>query len=179
MSPNLVGESLNLYGEVLRASGDLDGAEQAYSEATEMLVSIGSGTQYIARANLAIVLQLRGAFKQSRRVIEELLKTRSSLAYPRERMMFMGVLLPCLVDAGDSHAVDETLTRLEETFDVEWAEFDIAEAAIRSAEMLERDGDTARTVRSLRLAGDQFRKLELQEDLADTQTRIEQLSSDN
>ena len=78
---------------------------RAYQESADLLTSIGSGSQFIAKANLAQVLQLRGAFAPSRRLVEELLRERSAYAYPREQMVFAAVLLPCLVDDEDYSAL--------------------------------------------------------------------------
>ncbi len=132
-SPHLLGDVLNLYGEVLRTSGYLDLAEAAYREAAELMVSIGSVTGFFVQANLAIVLQLQGDFPQSRRIVEGLLRQRRGQSFPRERMAFSALLLPCLVADGDLSRYDQTLAELEGSYRLDWAEFDIGQAAYRAA----------------------------------------------
>lgn len=174
-SPHLLGDVLNLYGEVLRTSGYLDLAEAAYREASELMISIGSVTRFFVQANLAIVLQLQGDFTQSRRIVEDLLRQRSGQSFPRERMAFSALLLPCLVTDGDFRRYDHTLAELEGSYRLDWAEFDIGQAAYRAATQLHNLGEYDRALRTFRIVVDQYQKLGLSEPLAQVRAILEEL----
>jgi eukaryotic-like serine/threonine-protein kinase len=174
-SPHLLGDVLNLYGEVLRTSGYLELAEAAYREASELLISIGSVTRFFVQANLSIVLQLRGNFAQSRRILEGLLRQRRGHSFPRERMAFSALLLTCLVVDGDFRRFDHTLAELEGSYRLDWAEFDIGQAAYRAATQLHNLGQHERAIRTYRIVIDQYEKLGLSEPLAQVQSIVEEL----
>ncbi len=174
-SPHLLGDVLNLYGEVLRTSGYLDLAEDAYREAADLMVSIGSVTRFFVQANLAIVLQLQGDFPQSRRIVEGLLRERRGQSFPRERMAFSALLLPCLVADGDLRRYDQTLSELEGSYRLDWAEFDIGQAAYRAANQLHNLGEYDRALRTFRVVVDQYEKLGLSEPLAQVRAILTEL----
>ena len=110
-------QSLNNLGDVLRRSGDLSGAEQAYTEALELLERLGNQGRSIPLLNLALVRIAQGRPAESRALAEQGLQLAERGGRKLLRTYAHVVLLPGLAAADDRPALREHLDRARALLD--------------------------------------------------------------
>ena len=111
--PGGTADALNNLGDVLRAQGDLDGAEQAYGRSATLLRRVGATRYHIPLANGAIVTLLRGhpaeAEPPLREAIEVARRERRRVILPA----CLAALLSCLASAGDELGFDRCVEEID------------------------------------------------------------------
>jgi serine/threonine protein kinase/tetratricopeptide (TPR) repeat protein len=147
----------NTLGELLRARGDLAGAEAAYREAAERYTACGSGDVIFPRLNVAVTQAQRG---QPKRALQQFDALAEDLARAGRTGILAAVhalrLLP-LSELGRWDRFDEDLAqaelRLEQTGLVD---LDVARFTQLAGEVCIRIGDRTRACRVFTLSRDQW-----------------------
>ncbi len=144
----------NGLGEIYRFEGDLDSAETSYRLALRLHEECGSAESVVARLNLGLVQLGRGAYVESRTVLDSGLATLRQLGLATLQPYVHAGLLACCAAAGDPDAWDEHLTGA----DTEVCDTDIASCAELAGDLL-AEADPVRARRAYELAMAQWRAI--------------------
>jgi tetratricopeptide (TPR) repeat protein len=152
--------ALNMQGELERACGNVEAAQEAYEQSIELLDSIGSRGTTIPRLNLGLVYLARSNWEQAREMFEFGLRELRATG-ERSHLGFVHLGLGCAAagmedwDAYDHH-IYEASRILAET---EWVDRDIAEHAGLAASLARAAGERERARAAALLSKSQWEAL--------------------
>ncbi len=150
----------NQRGDLLRAAGDLDGAEAAYERALTRWTAIGAGNAVYAQANRAQVMLERGAAAEARAQLDEARARFAAMGQGAEVAVCDVRLACCAALLGDGAGVDAALGAAAAGLtEAEQLEPDTARQLERVATLAEAAGWAPRAVRAWHLAARQWRAL--------------------
>jgi DNA-binding winged helix-turn-helix (wHTH) protein/ATP/maltotriose-dependent transcriptional regulator MalT len=161
-----VGDAERLYGDVLRARGDLDGAEQAYRRARVVGWDPCPGW--------AELLIERGDAAEAVRALEHAIDDRSWPCRQRRRLL-MAALARAAALAGDPARARDALTRAEAIEDGEITPVQHAALERARGELAAAEGHTDEAIRALRAALRSWRELGTPLEIAPLHERIAEL----
>jgi tetratricopeptide (TPR) repeat protein len=134
---------VNERGELLRAQGRLEEAEQTYERAAALYRSLGNPRAAYPLLNLGLLQVKRGDWTGGRAAMEGLLHELRGLSQPHLEGLARGVLLPCLAATGDTVAFVEVARALESWLQAtDTREPDLAPLLELAAEQAEANGIT-------------------------------------
>jgi serine/threonine protein kinase/tetratricopeptide (TPR) repeat protein len=132
---------VNERGELLRAQGRLEEAEQTYERAAALYRSLGNPRAAYPLLNLGLLQVKRGDWSGGREAMEGLLRELRGLSQPHLEGLARGVLLPCLAATGDASAFVEVARALESWLQAtDTREPDLAPLLELAAEQAEANG---------------------------------------
>ncbi len=154
-------QSFRALGEAARQAGHLEQAESHYRRALTIGETIGSGTAWIDRLNLALVLLARAEYGEARAAIDQVRRQLGDSAEPAQLCLVHIQLLPCLAESKDwmswdNHFEDATQL-LRETG---MKDGDLAWLLTLAAERAHAARDPVRARHAYELAMSQWRGLE-------------------
>lgn len=132
---------VNERGELLRAQGRLEEAEQTYERAAALYRSLGNPRAAYPLLNLGLLQVKRRDWTGAREAMEGLLAELRGVSQPHLEGLARGVLLPCLAATGDAAAFVEVARALESWLQAtDTREPDLAPLLELAAEQAEAQG---------------------------------------
>jgi tetratricopeptide (TPR) repeat protein len=171
--PLEVANCINDLGELARARGLLDDAEERYREAAHIYATLGAPSLMTAHYNIGLVLLHRGDVDAAERIFSRELADLAGSARSVDRLWLRAGLLACAAANRQWHAWEEHAERVESLLEgSRFVDEDIAALAVVTGKLTAAAGETERARRIYQVARAQLTRMNHADRLADLERAI-------